>query len=45
MFKEQLAANPADIIELHYGLEEAIKLTNGKVSQVMSLMGDATQEE
>lgn len=40
MFKEQLVANPAEIVELHYGLDNAIKLTNGKVVQVISLMVD-----
>lgn len=40
MLKKQVDANPGEIIDLYYGIEEGIKLVSGKVSQYVSLLND-----
>lgn len=40
MLKTQLEAYPEDVVTLWYGLDNAIKLTSGKVTQVISLLED-----
>ena len=40
LLKEQLQANPSDIIELYYGHDAAIKMVSGKVTQVVALLED-----
>ncbi len=45
MFKEQLNANPADVVEIHFGLDNAIKMTYGKITQVISLLEDNNESE
>jgi DNA polymerase sliding clamp subunit (PCNA homolog) len=44
MLKAQLEAYPEDDVTIHYGLENAIKLTSGKVTQVISLLEDEDLE-
>lgn len=38
--KTQLEAYPEDFVEIHYGHENALKLTCGKVTQVIALLED-----
>ena len=40
MLKAQIDANPGDTIEVYYGIEAAIKIVSGKVTQVMALLED-----
>lgn len=40
LLREQIDANPGESIELWYGHEAAIKMTSGKVTQVISLLED-----
>jgi hypothetical protein len=40
MIKSQIDANPAELIELHYGHNAAIKLVSGNITQVISLLED-----
>ena len=40
LLREQINANPGEAIELWYGHEAAIKMTSGKVTQVISLLED-----
>lgn len=40
LLREQINANPGESIELWYGHEAAIKMTSGKVTQVVSLLED-----
>lgn len=40
LLREQIDANPGEFIELWYGHEAAIKMTSGKVTQVISLLED-----
>lgn len=42
MLKSQIDAIPDDDVEMWYGHESAIKLTSGKVTQVISLLEDDT---
>ena len=42
--KTQLEAYPEDLVEIHYGLENALKLTSGKITQVISLLEDEDLE-
>lgn len=44
MFKELIDANPGDNIELWYGHEACIKMTSGKVTQVIALLEDDSME-
>lgn len=40
LLREQIDANPGEVIELWYGHEAALKMTSGKVTQVVSLLED-----
>lgn len=40
MLLSQIKAYPSDIIELHYGKDNAIKLVDGNVTQIISLQDD-----
>lgn len=40
LLREQVDSNPGESIELWYGQDAAIKLTSGKVTQVISLLED-----
>lgn len=40
MFKEQLQANPSDSVHIFYGNENALKIQDGKVTQVIALLED-----
>lgn len=40
MLKEQLQANPDDIVKICYGNENALKIKSGKVTQVIALLED-----
>lgn len=40
MFRSQVKANTGDAIEIHYGEENAIKLTDGNVTQIVALLED-----
>ena len=40
MLKEQVQANPEDTIKLYYGNENALKMENGNVVQVIALLED-----
>ena len=44
MMKEQLESNPEDTIKLFYGNENALKLENGKIIQVIALLEDEELE-
>lgn len=44
MFKRLVDANPAESIDLWYGNESCIKMTAGKVTQVMALLEDEEME-
>lgn len=44
MLKAQIDANPGETIELWYGHEAAIKMTSGKVTQVIALLEDDSLE-
>ena len=37
LFRNQVKASTADVIELHYGLDNAIKFVDGNVTQVIAL--------
>lgn len=40
LLREQIDANPGEFLEIWYGHEAAIKMTSGKVTQVISLLED-----
>ena len=40
LLRDQIDANPGEFIELWYGHDAAIKMTSGKVTQVISLLED-----
>lgn len=40
LLREQINANPGESVELWYGHDAAIKMTSGKVTQVVSLLED-----
>jgi hypothetical protein len=40
LFKTQVKANPADIVEILYGKDNSIKFVNGNVKQVLALADD-----
>lgn len=40
MMKSQLEAYPEEVVTIWYGLDNAVKLTSGKVTQVISLLED-----
>lgn len=40
MLVTQIKAQAADVLELHYGLDNAIKLTEGNITQIVSLLDD-----
>lgn len=40
LLREQINANPGETIEIWYGQDAAIKMTSGKVTQVISLLED-----
>ena len=40
MFKGQLSTHSEDEIDLYYGLEQAIKLVNNNVTQIIALIPD-----
>lgn len=40
MLKSQVSVQPEEAVKLHYGIESAIKLTNGKVTQIIALLED-----
>lgn len=40
MLKEQLQANPSDSVHIFYGNENALKIQDGKVTQVIALLED-----
>ena len=44
MLKAQIDANPGEAIELWYGHDSAIKMTSGKVTQVIALLEDDNLE-
>ena len=44
MLKAQIDANPGEVIELWYGHAAAIKMTSGKVTQVIALLEDDSLE-
>lgn len=44
MLKEQLQANPDDIVKICYGNENALKIESGKVTQVIALLEDEELE-
>lgn len=44
LLRDQVNANPSEAIELWYGQEAAIKLTSGKITQVISLLEDDSLE-
>ena len=39
-FKELLKSNPSDTITIHYGNDNAIKITTDKVTQILAVMGE-----
>lgn len=40
MLKEQLQANPSDSVHIFYGNENALKIQDGKITQVIALLED-----
>lgn len=44
MMKQQLDSIPTDEVELYYGLDNALKLVSGKITQVISLLEDEDLE-
>lgn len=45
MFRSQIKANSGDSIEIHYGLDKALKLSDGNVTQILALLDDDRVEE
>lgn len=45
MFRTQIKANSGDRIEIQYGEDNAIKMTDGNVTQILALLEDDRMEE
>lgn len=45
MLAKQIKAQSGDVVHMYYGIEDAIKLVDGKVTQIIALLDDEREDE